>query len=541
VSLTSDQVRQLEDIASTIQTNNRPMREITDDALAAIQAANTPAVVFVRGGALARIRKDEGERPIIEQLGEASLRGILARAAYFARVTDKSAQHVAPPKEIVQDVLALGSWPLPPLEGITETPVLRADGTVLTTPGYDAASRLVYAPARGLIVPTVPARPSPEDCRRAVDLLAEAVNDFPFENEASRANAHALMLTPVVRPAIPGQVPMALIDATKAGTGKGLLIGLASQTTTGRPAAMLAAPTREEEWHKTLLSVLARGTTFLAIDEADELASPALASVLTAPTFEGRLLGRSEVVGFPQRITWAAAGNNIRVGGDLARRCYWVRLDAKTARPWQRQGFLHPDLLAWAAERRGDLLAALLTIARAWFAAGRPAANVPQLGGFPGFLGNLETFYEQADQEAGEWEAFLNTVGDAYGIEPFTAGDLAARISDEGTALRNALPEELVNALDKKPGTFKTKLGRTLGKRAGTRYGDQGIRLDRDGEDSRSGVAIWRILCGDNAELQSSQSCGGVRGELDETTQRWAADNSATSASLQPHDTRGTA
>jgi hypothetical protein len=495
---------------TVIAVNGRPMRYVTDDALHAIIATNSPAAVFVRGGALARIRRDENDRPIIDQLGEAGLRGILARAAHFVVFTNNGDRHIPPPRWTVQDVLALGSWSLPALEGITETPVLRADGSLLVEPGYDPATRLVYMPAPGLVMPSISAAPGAADIQTAVAVLNEALTDFPFEDEASHANALALMLTPVVRPAIGGQVPLALVDATKAGTGKGLLISLVAQVATGQPAAILAALKREEEWQKTLLSVIARGSTFIAIDEAAELDSPSLAAALTAPIFEGRLLGRTETLRLPQRATWAAAGNNIQVKGDLARRCYWIRLDAKTARPWQRSGFLHPNLHEWASQRRGQLLGALLTLSRAWYASGRPASPVPVMGGFEawartvgsilghagigGFLGNLEAFYDQADQEAAEWETFLGALAERQNDQTFTVADLARELDDDACALRDALPNDLADALDKKPSIFKTKLGKALGRRKGTRYGTSELRVERISQDTRSQVATWRVL-----------------------------------------------
>jgi hypothetical protein len=56
---------------------------------------------------------------------------------------------------------------------------------------------------------------------------------------------------------------------------------------------------------------------------------------------------------------WVGTGNNVRVGADLRRRCYWIRLDAEVARPWERSGFRHPNLRQWTRERRGQLVDAL--------------------------------------------------------------------------------------------------------------------------------------------------------------------------------------
>ncbi|HEV2752936.1 MAG TPA: hypothetical protein VGV36_03760 [Solirubrobacteraceae bacterium] len=312
---------------------------------------------------------------------------------------------------------------------------------------------------------------------------------------------------------------------------------------------MLAAPLREEEWAKTLLSVVMAGASFVVLDEAGELRSPALAAALTAPVFEGRVLGRSENVQLPQRATWAAAGNNIRLGGDLARRCYWIRLDAKTARPWQRDGFRHADLLAWAATRRTDLLAALLTLARAWYADKcPPAPDAPTLGGFnawahtiggilhnagiPAFLGNLEHLYAQADEEAAAWEAFLAAWQRHYGDGPVRV----AQLTDDLTTseeLRDALPEDLAMALDRSTASFKAKLGKGLGKRAGTRYGDQGARVERCGQDARSALSSWRVVSDQTAEVAEIAEVWG-RGDYADTRGRARGLGDITSTTSAP-------
>jgi hypothetical protein len=67
-------------------------------------------------------------------------------------------------------------------------------------------------------------------------------------------------------------------------------------------------------------------------------------------------------------------------------------------------------------------------------------------------------------------------------------------LDDDACALRDALPNDLADALDKKPSIFKTKLGKVLGRRKGTRYGTSGLRVERISQDTRSQVATWRVL-----------------------------------------------
>ena len=119
-----------------------------------------------------------------------------------------------------------------------------------------------------------------------------------------------------------------------------------------------------------------------------------------------------------------ATGNNIILGGDLPRRCYWIRLDAQQSEPWRNRHFRHPDLRGWVQESRGRLLGAILTLARAWFLAGSPLPSTAILGSFEewcrgssesilefagitGFLGNLDELYRQSDPTLAAREAFL--------------------------------------------------------------------------------------------------------------------------------------
>ncbi len=524
-----------------IDITNRQLRDITADALGALITANNPPVVFLRSGDLVRIRIDEHGRLRIEILRESHVCGRLARVANFVRYTRTGAvRHVPPPVMVVRDLAALGRWDLPVLEGVVEAPTMRADGSILDTPGYDAATRLLYIPAPGLHIPEIPRDPNRDDVQRSLALLDDAFGDFPYVDEASHANMLALLLTCIVRQSFKGHVPLALIDAPRAGTGKTLAVEAVSQITTGRTAALMSAPAGDEEFRKRLTSVLMDGPTVVTIDNIENrLSSPSFASVLTAHNWHDRMLGTTGMVTLPQRATWIATGNNIKLGGDMPRRCYWIRLDTQLARPWQRptEGFRHPNLLGWVSENRGELLAALLTIARAWFVAGKPVAEVPPLGSFEawartvggilafagvqGFLQNLDALYEQNDEESSEWEAFLFAWSEMFGEDTVTVADLCDTLlpgfggqqgladtgepvsEEQAASLREALPGDLAEGLEieqKRAGTvssgsagtgFRRKLGKALAKRIDVRYGD--LRLEKASGDAHAKVSRWRV------------------------------------------------
>ena len=492
--------------------NNRQLPDVTAEAIEALAARNDPPEIFVRAGRLVRIREDENGTPEIQLMDDPHIKGRLARVADYVRTTEKGETKVIPPDWLVKDVGQLPYWPFPSLEAVVEAPIMRPDGTIFDVPGYDPQTRLYYRPGKGFDVESIPAAPTTDDTKAAIRLLDEAVGEFPYEDEASAANTLALMLTPLVRQAIAGPVPLALIDKPQAGTGGSLLAETIAIIGSGRTAEMLGAPRDEEEWRKQITAKLAAGATMITVDNVEgALYAPSLARALTARTWTDRVLGRSETVTVSQRAAWIATGNNIQLRGDLPRRCYWIRLDARESRPWQRENFKHPDLLGWVMRNRGRLVHALLTLARAWFAAGKPKArNLPRLGSFeawaetvggmvafagiPSFLGNLAALYDKADAGGAEWEGFLSAWWEELDAsKPITVADLTKRI-DGNETLKAALPGDLAEAFDKSTGSFSRKLGTALAKRAGTRYGEDGLHIARAGEFRRA--VRWKLELG---------------------------------------------
>lgn len=525
-----------------IIVNNRPMRETVTDALDALRAANDPPFVFVRSGEMIYVEIDERQRPSIKAVEKAHLRGRLDRAANFIRRGESGCISVPPPVEVVEDILALPSmqWGLPPLEFVVEVPTLRPDGTVLSSPGYDPVSRMLYSPAPGFKMEPIPQVIESADLEEAIILLDEAIYDFPFAEEKdekgvsypanpSRANFFGLLLTPIVRPAISGTVPMALIDAPQAGTGKSLLADLFSVITTGRTAAMMPFPRNEEEIQKSIGSTLLAGAALVCFDNVEGiLNSPTLALVLTAKDYQARILGVSENMIAPNRATWLATGNNIKPSGDMPRRCYTIRLDAKKSRPYQGRDFKHENLLEWAREVRPRLLRSLLIIARYWYQLKTPPKILDAWGSFEGwhrtvggilkaaqidgFLSNLKRFLEEGDDMVLQWESFLAEIELVYGLVWFKVGAITKEIRETNaqSTVRFTVPDSLADVDRRKEGGFERALGKSFAKRLGTRFGDQELHLERR-IDPHTKQSEWRVLtketelsAGSQAEVASS-------------------------------------
>jgi hypothetical protein len=499
-----------------VVVNNRELRDASAEAIAALQRANVPPVLFVRSGEMVTVRGDELGRHAISPVSESMLRGRMTRSADFRRlVHDKNRNPhypaVNPPIDVVRDVLALApeNWNFPALESVTESPLLRPDGSVLSAAGYDQVTRVYYAPSPSLKLPVIPTEPSSDDVVNAVAIIDDVLEGFPFVDGASKANAYAMLLTPIVRRAVTGNVPIALVDAPQAGTGKSLLAEIVALIHTGSDAAMQPSPARgdESEWRKMLGAVLLNGNALVVFDNIDHrLQSASLALAVTASTWTDRILGQTKTITLPVRCTWIATGNNLQLGGDLPRRCVWIRLDAGTSLPFQRVGFRHPDLKSWVREHRGELLCALLTIARAWFVAGKPAGAVEALGGFEswvkivggilahagisGFLQNLDRLYEESDPAQLQWEAFLLAILDSFDNRGFTIKELVELLPNN-SELTQALPDEMAD--EDRKGSLQRRLGRAFSERVGRRYRATALHLMKAGTN-RNKVVLWRVL-----------------------------------------------
>lgn len=500
----------------TIIVSNRQLRDSAQDAIAALVAANDPPVVFVRGGGLARVRRDEEGRPVLDVLGSAELRGRLARVANFVRVKstkDGSENNsVTPPLELAQDILALGEWPdLPPLSGVTRAPTLRPDGSILSRPGYDPATRLLFVPAGDDELPEIPETPTRADAQAAAAAVLDLLTDFPFVDEASGANAVAEVITPLIRPTIAGSVPMVINDAPSRGTGKGLLAQIPGVLATGAPPPMTSPPAEDEELRKLLTTFVMSGTELVVFDNVEQrVAWPSLSRFLTALEWQDRLLGRSEKISFPNRSVLMMTGNNVRLGGDMPRRTYWVRLDSRLARPWTRQGFRHSNLLAHVAQHRYKIVAAILTMARAWFIAGRPPAETAVLGnyedwtrivggilvyaGIAGFLANQPDLYDRMDEVTPAWEGFCEAWYQALGEQSYLVAELVERLKVD-SSFRLALPDDLSETLDAdmkgQRVSFSRRLGKALSSRADVIFGE--YRLERGLVNTHAKQAAWRV------------------------------------------------
>jgi hypothetical protein len=112
--------------------------------------------------------------------------------------------------------------------------------------------------------------------------------------------------------------PLHAFTAPSAGTGKSLLVDIASVLATGRLMPVISQGRTEEELEKRLGAALLAGDPAISLDNCEHvLQSAFLCQALSQQILNIRLLGLSRVVETPVSATILATGNNLTIGGDL--------------------------------------------------------------------------------------------------------------------------------------------------------------------------------------------------------------------------------
>ena len=398
---------------------------------AAVEAGNNPPIIFTHGGVLVRSERKSDTALTLQPLNPDMLRHEISRWAMFhTKGINKDGsffkRSAKPPLDVMKDLLVTRNPPVPELSMIVSVPVFGPSGTLLTTPGYDERSGILYAPPKGFTALPVPESPSEDELWEARKFIEnEVLIDFPFAGEADKANLIALMLLPFIRAMVDGSVPMHMIEASMPGSGKGLLLHAALFPGLGADYAVSAQPTQDEEWRKSITSHLLAGQTALIIDNVNhKLESGALANAITSTIWTDRILGGNTNIRARMSLIFAATGNNPTVSPEIGRRSVPTRLTPATDRPENRTGFHHQDLKEFLLQSRPRLVQCCHTLVRYWQAAGCPAPKMRLLGsferwthvvggilhaaGFVDFLTNYHAYQDASDIERTSLASFCD-------------------------------------------------------------------------------------------------------------------------------------
>jgi hypothetical protein len=487
-------------------------------AEAALIAAD--AGVFQRGGQLVRIamlEHDTVQHGVKRTAGSTVILPVmrdwlpiaLARAADWKRFDKRGNKWVRgdPPAAVSSSMIAsAGEWKFQSLAGIVTAPTLRYDASLLDRPGYDPNSHLFAAFASGDF-PVIGRKPSRDDALAALDLLNDLFSECMFAGGARSPHASvalAACITACVRHALP-MAPAFALSAHKQGSGKTTTAKVAAQLAMGRDPPVIAPTDDETELKKALLAILIAGDAVVLIDNvAKPVDSAALCAVLTSAIYSDRILGLSQKVSVPTTATWLLTGNSIEFVGDLTTRVLLSVLDPEVehpeARPFRR------NLGEYVLEHRGKLVAAALTIALAYTAAGKPAVNHPRsrftdwdrLVRHPLlWLGAADPLATQAEVQASDpiREALTHLLGawrDAFANRPATVADAVEAAGGRGQSERAQLFDALYEVAGNRDGSINNKrLGRYL--KRSERHIEDSHRFESAGKDLVSMRPLYRV------------------------------------------------
>jgi hypothetical protein len=407
--------------ARRIQLRDGARDHVVDDTLDLLRERGD---LFEFGESLARVSVEGSARAVDPNW----LLDHLDRVVDFFTVKSGESEERAAnaPEFVARRILAKqGERGLPKLDAVITAPTLRSDGSLLNEPGYDAGSRLLLS-ADTPDLPYIPLAPTQDQAVRALGQLWSPFREFPLVDEVDRGVVLAAILTATVRASLP-TAPGFGINAPQAGSGKTLLAQAVGALQLGyRPPIFPPTGNADEEARKRLFAALREGANVVLWDNVrDPLGNAAIDAFLTAPTFKDRVLGGSETPALPNRALFLTTGNNLRLVGDTCRRILVARIDAGSEKPYAREFDFCP--LETVLSRRQELVAAALTLMRAYIAAGRPRSGTGRSASF-------ETWDDLVRQTVC-WIASWDERFD----DPLKATERAYEEDPETTSLRNLL------------------------------------------------------------------------------------------------------
>ncbi len=348
----------------------------------------------------------------LEQVTVAKLSPFVTHAVSLGKATNKGEIKMrAVDRGLIGDVVEGPQAFCRPLRTVVHAPYLGLDGKVVTRPGYDAAAA-IWLEWQG----------PPVDLE-AVTLALEhevlaRLLDYPFVDEADRAHALGLILTPLLRPAIEGPTPLHTLISTGPGTGKTYFCRSVGVVAEGTEPSMRGFDDWSSEAARQLTTYLLSCPTLLVLDNlptGTRVGGSDLHRCLTADGPIGlRPIGAGEERMVDVMCTWIATANNPDFDDEMVRRTIPIRLHHLPGRKW-----MTPNLIAWILEHRTLVLACLLRLVQRWVEAGRPAPSRVRdgylawsqvVGGVVEHAGLgpwLHPSHEVVSTERGEWSELL--------------------------------------------------------------------------------------------------------------------------------------
>ena len=254
---------------------------------------------------------------------------------------------------------------IPLLKAIRNHPILNEEGNKLQYKnGYSWDTHCYMDMPHGLDA-NIPV----DDAVAEIEYL---IKGFPFVTEADKVNYFALLVTPIIAPAV-NIKPLAYINKATPRTGATKLAKLASFILSGYAPSEIGPMARPEEEEKRLSTAANDSTGFLLFDNFDGVvASLEIERYLTSEPYQARLLGQNQkqMLIYRQHITDIMTGNNAQFSQAMSGRTYSIRLDARMPNPESRIFDLDTD--KYVENNRIRLLSCVVSLVNHWLKLGCP-------------------------------------------------------------------------------------------------------------------------------------------------------------------------
>jgi len=372
-----------------LAARHKPLiRVVEGDMHRVIDAAETVLAAqgnhYQAGGMIVSVSTDPGSGdPSIAPTNLQALTRSLSEAASFEKFSIRNGWVPSDPPTRHTGLLhrSQSFAHLPALVGVARQPYFRANGELVTQPGYDQVSRRfgVFDPRQFV----VPKDPSKESALASLAMLEELVGEFRFAHDTDRSASFSAMLTGVVRPSLP-YAPLFHAMAAVYGSGKSYLCETIVPFAGPAPSLKISFPPTSEEATKAIMAVLVKNPAVVEFDDMTTDLEPhgIINRMLTTEALTDRILGYSKTATVSTRTLFLSSGNNVGPARDLLRRVITIKLDPRCATPATIAYQGNP--VEQVRKNRGAYVSAALTIIQAWKAAGSPRANVSSIATYGG-------------------------------------------------------------------------------------------------------------------------------------------------------------
>lgn len=434
----------------------------------------------------------------IQKMSKSDITRVMSQSIDFRKGDNEFSDRDYPPAKQVEILWDLDNAKyLPEIGIVTPLPYFNRKGHLQGEEGYSVDDKTLYFNVENLDIKKVNSNPSKEEMEQAKEILRLPFSEFPFKDESSSTNFMAYIITPFIRSMIhDALMPMPVFSAAEVGTGKTLSATCGAAVYSKN--FIITTPSHDNsEWKRSIISQLSTSPDFIIYDNVNTLDSEAMAATVSSRSITDRQIGTSKTMTIPNNSIFVITGNNPVLSKEIARRSYFINLDAKMENPAHGRNFKIENLRTWIENNRPELIWAILTIVQSWVSMGKPRDNSVKLvggfeewtvtlagilanAGYKDFMLNKSQNHESVNPETMAWKALVLILANKYGeSKKFTTSNIYEEAKDiEGLELNG-----------KNPIDQKKSLGTALSKNCGRVYGE--YQIIKAGTTHKT--AVWKL------------------------------------------------